>query len=97
MTAHRQAESGSEGDRSVGHLFDRQLARCPVCGSEQLEAVVENTTQEVHFLCHACSRCWHVELGYVHRIVPLTCLGCPERDRCEAVYAADQIQTRSSP
>lgn len=92
MTVQSQAAGGSESDRSVGHLFDRQLDRCPGCGSDQLDPVLENATQEVRLLCRACSRCWHVELGFVRRVNPPTCFGCPERERCEAVYAADHAQ-----
>jgi len=94
MTAQSQAESGAEPDRSVGHLFDRQLDVCPACGSDQLDPVVEDRTQSVHLFCRACGRCWHVELGFVHRVIPQTCVGCPERERCEAVYAADQARTQ---
>jgi hypothetical protein len=43
----------------------------------------------VHFLCVDCSRCWHVALGYVQRMTPATCFGCPQPARCAAVYAAD--------
>jgi transposase-like protein len=50
------------------HLFDRPLPCCPTCGSEQLEPVVEKATQDVHFMCRNCSRYWHVELGFVHRV-----------------------------
>jgi hypothetical protein len=49
----------------------------------------------VHLLCRDCSRCWHVELGYVHRMTPAACLGCPERARCVAVYEADQASSRA--
>jgi hypothetical protein len=54
--------------------------------------VVEETSHDVHFLCRACSRCWRVELGFVHRVIPPTGLGCPERALCEAAYAADHVQ-----
>ncbi len=65
------------------------LSRCPTCGSPNLESVVETGRGTVHHLCRDCSRCWHVELGFVHRMTPDTCLGCPERGRCSAVYASD--------
>ncbi len=76
------------------HVFGRPLSRCPACGSDQLEPVVEIHHEEVHFFCRACGRCWRVELGYVHRVSPPTCAGCPERTRCEAVYAADHPDAR---
>jgi hypothetical protein len=74
------------------HPLARPLAHCPACGSARLDPVVETERQTVHFLCRDCSRCWHVELGHVHRMTPATCLGCPERQRCEAAVAADQAQ-----
>jgi transposase-like protein len=73
----------------------RPLARCPACGSNRLDPVVENERQTVHFLCHDCSRCWHVELGFVQRMTPATCLGCPERARCVAAFQADHEQNRA--
>ena len=73
----------------AAHPIDQPLTHCPACRSEQLEPVVENERQTVHFLCRDCSRCWHVELGYVHRMVPATCFGCPERARCEPAYERD--------
>jgi transposase-like protein len=76
------------------HPINRPLAHCPVCGSENLDPVVENERQTVHFLCRDCSRCWHVELGYVHRMTPAACLGCPERDRCQLALEADREQNR---
>jgi hypothetical protein len=72
------------------HLLS-PLERCVACGSEQLEPVVENDTDEVHFLCRDCMRCWHVELGYVQRMAPHACHGCPNRARCEPVYFADHV------
>jgi hypothetical protein len=70
-------------------LFGKPLAQCPTCRSAELEPVVEVDTGEVHFRCHDCGRCWHVELGYVHRVSPRTCHGCPSQPECEAVYARD--------
>jgi len=72
------------------HLISRPLTNCPACGSPQLDPVVEQERQTVHLLCRDCSRCWHAELGFVHRMAPAACLGCPERERCEAAFAADQ-------
>jgi len=71
------------------HVFGRPLVGCPACGSDQLEPVVEAHFEEVHFFCRSCGRCWRTELGYVHRVDPPNCAGCSERERCEAVYAAD--------
>ncbi len=77
------------------HPITRPLAHCPVCKSNHLDPVVETERQTVHLLCRDCSRCWHVELGYVHRMTPAACLGCPERARCVAVYEADQASSRA--
>ena len=71
----------------------RPLVVCPRCGSDRLEPVVEALVAEVHFLCRSCGRCWDVAFGSVHRIPPLTCLGCPEKGRCEQVYAEDHPES----
>lgn len=76
-------------DARLQHPSIYPLARCPDCGSARLEAVVEDIVQEVHFLCRDCDRCFRVELGHVQRVVPSSCLGCPERARCERAYVAD--------
>jgi hypothetical protein len=73
----------------IGHPITYPLARCPECGSARLDPVVEAGVAEVHFLCRNCARCWHVDLGFVRRVAPATCLGCPERARCERVYRAE--------
>jgi transposase-like protein len=76
------------------HPINQPLSHCPVCGSSRLEPVVEIERQTVHFLCGDCSRCWQVELGYVRRMTPDTCRGCPERARCERAVAADRQENR---
>ena len=70
-------------------VITRPLRHCPSCGSDRLQAVVEARVQDVHFLCQECGRCWNIALGYVSRVAPPTCFGCPERGRCEVVYALD--------
>jgi len=80
------------GDHAVGGLVDR----CPACGSDQLEAVLEYRTPERNAFCRACGRCWHPDLGHVYRITPPICFGCTERVRCETVYAADQARTQGN-
>ena len=82
----------SDVDDLTSHPLRRPLAQCPACGSVHLDAVVETERQDVHFLCRDCCRCWKVELGYVHRMTPYTCLGCPERACCDAIYANDRTQ-----
>jgi len=74
------------------HPFMYPLARCPECGSARLDAVVEDVVEAVHFLCRDCDRCWNVQLGYVRRVAPATCLGCPERARCEHAYSVDRAR-----
>jgi len=71
------------------HPITRPLSHCPGCGSVRLDAVVERGRPDVRFLCRDCSRCWRVELGYVQRVAPSLCAGCPQRGRCEIAYAAD--------
>ncbi len=70
-------------------LISRPLLHCPECHSTRLEPVVEAVVQEVHFRCRDCGRCWNTAFGSVARVAPPTCFGCPERNRCEQVYAAD--------
>jgi len=79
------------------HPINRPLAHCPACGSDRLDPVVERERRTVHFLCRDCSRCWHVELGAVHRMTPGTCLGCPEQTRCTAAFDADQAARAAHP
>jgi hypothetical protein len=81
--------------RRSDHPISRPLSQCPRCGSVRLEPVVERDDGTVHLLCRDCSRCWHVELGFVHRVDPRTCSGCPEQARCEAAYAADHPATET--
>jgi transposase-like protein len=76
-------------DRSLkASVITRPLRHCPSCESDQLQPVVE-ASADVHFLCRQCGRCWNVALGRVTRVAPPTCFGCPERGRCELVYARD--------
>jgi len=81
--------SRSDIDLAGPSLITRPLLHCPACSSTRLDPVVESLVQEVHFLCADCGRCWHASLGAVRRMGPATCFGCPARDRCEQVYAAD--------
>jgi hypothetical protein len=81
--------SQTQNDLTEPSMITRPLLHCPECGSTRLQPVVESIVQEVNFLCAACGRCWHASLGSVQRIAPPTCFGCPERERCEAVYKAD--------
>jgi transposase-like protein len=69
--------------------ISQPLTHCPRCGSTLLQPVVESMVQEVHFLCRACGRCWDVAFGTAQRVSPSSCYGCPERGRCEEVFAVD--------
>jgi transposase-like protein len=80
-------------EKTEQHLLGRPMTRCPACGSERLEPVVEVDTGEVRFLCDECARCWYVEFGYVQRMASTLCHGCPNRDRCEPVYFADHVSS----
>jgi hypothetical protein len=57
------------------------LTECPVCGGT-LSAVTDGAA--TNFLCDDCLECWHVELGYVHKVDPSTCLVCTRREECVA-------------
>jgi len=70
-------------------IIRRPLDHCPSCHSWQLRPVVAIDAEAVHFLCGSCNRCWHVELGFVRRVRPTACDGCPQRESCAAAYAAD--------
>ena len=67
----------------------RPLSHCPECGSADLEPIVALEAEQVNFLCGACGRCWHVELGYVSRVRPNACHGCTRQARCVTLYEAD--------
>ena len=62
-------------------LFGR-LEGCPFCHHPGLLTVTDGET--VNFLCERCGSCWHVEMGYVRRVDPLTCPGCLHRPTCLA-------------
>jgi hypothetical protein len=84
-----------EYDGLEDHPITRPLAYCPVCGSNRLDPVVETERQTVHFLCRDCSRCWHVELGFVHLMTPATCFGYPDGATREAVGETDREHCRT--
>jgi hypothetical protein len=86
---------GPASSVSIGTGMRRPLPRCPRCHGLSLRAVSD--TDQVNFLCLECFRCWHVELGWVHRVVPSNCPGCPARDRCARIYTIDHpdpVRTR---
>lgn len=67
---------------------------CPECGAAGLRAVTDG--ERTNFLCPSCGCCWHLELGYVSRVDPATCPGCPWRYKCTAArrpYGAEAAGT----
>jgi formate dehydrogenase maturation protein FdhE len=91
-TSMENASTGPAAHRSQSHqptIIRRPLASCPACKSARLEPIVDFAEEGVRFLCSTCDRCWHVELGYVQRVQPATCHGCPQRERCMQVYTLD--------
>jgi len=65
------------------------LGACPECAGTSFLVVHDGT--ETNFLCETCSRCWYVSMGWVGRVDPVTCPGCPMRDCCESTMAADAL------
>jgi NMD protein affecting ribosome stability and mRNA decay len=65
-------------------------ATCPACGSPDVEWVSDG--EVANFVCLACWRCWHPELGWVRRVDPSACPGCHYRDRCLALASTDPNQ-----
>lgn len=61
------------------------MTHCPSCRGELVAVRDQGTT---NFLCEDCGRCWHVEMGFVHRVDPNTCLECPRRPGCLARWNA---------
>lgn len=55
---------------------------CPGCRARGLQVVA--VSDRASFLCRACCSCWHVDLGWVHRVDPAVCPGCPQRRLCLA-------------
>jgi uncharacterized protein with PIN domain len=56
-----------DGMRPQDGPIERPLTRCPDCGGE-LRAVADAAREGVEFWCEICDVCWHVELGYAHRV-----------------------------
>lgn len=64
---------------------DGTLASCPECGGQDLTCVSDG--ELINFFCQSCRCCWHLELGWVHRIDPVSCPGCRMRPECLASRA----------
>lgn len=61
-------------------IFGPSPGRCWECGSPSLRAVSDG--DDTNFVCPSCGACWHVALGRVHRVDPVTCPGCEARPLC---------------
>jgi hypothetical protein len=83
------ARAPGRSKRREPAIIRRPLDHCPECSNNDLEPIVDLHAEEVHFLCTSCNRCWHVELGYVRRIEPTACHGCPQSASCTAAYTRD--------
>ena len=59
---------------------------CPGCGAVELHPVYDG--ELLNFFCPLCVSCWHVELGFIHRIPPETCPGCQYQLVCAEHHTA---------
>ena len=64
-------EASSHQDTGTGWM---PIDACPECGAVELHPVFDG--ELMNFLCPLCMSCWHVELGFVHKVNPETCPGC---------------------
>lgn len=62
-------------------LLAAVVGPCPTCGHGRLQDVCDG--EDTNLLCQACGSCWHTELGWVRRVDPQTCPGCPSRGVCK--------------
>lgn len=63
--SERALESEDDGGGGERHPAGfGAVTHCPRCGGE-LTLVLDGPAD---FECDACGRCWHVEMGYVHRV-----------------------------
>ena len=70
------------------HLLPGPLERCPQCDRPDLETVSDGDI--TNFFCQSCLACWHLELGFVHRVDPTTCGGCAHLPTCLLKLATEQ-------
>lgn len=59
---------------------------CPACGGLELHPVYDG--ELMNFLCPLCLSCWHVELGFIHKVRPESCPGCQYQLTCAENQAA---------
>lgn len=70
-------ETSGQQDTGTGW---KPIDACPECGAVELHPVFDG--ELMNFLCPLCMSCWHVELGFVHKINPQTCPGCQYQLTC---------------
>jgi hypothetical protein len=56
------------------------IERCPRCNSSRIVVAVDLAS--INFLCETCQSCWHIELAYLTRVDPSTCMTCSHRADC---------------
>jgi hypothetical protein len=49
-------------------VFFPPFDTCPGCGAVGLTVLAAG--DQARFSCPACQSCWHVDLGWVHRVEP---------------------------
>jgi hypothetical protein len=62
---------------------------CPGCRGRGLRVMA--VLDQANFFCPACRSCWHVDLGWVHRVTPAACASCARRSQCQADSAEPAI------
>lgn len=86
-------ETGSRQSTASGWKPDwKPIDACPACGAVELHPVFDG--ELMNFLCPLCMSCWHVELGFVHRINPETCPGCQFQLICAEYQEHDRKARR---
>ncbi len=63
----KNQKSAPAGRAEIGP--DGTLTRCPQCGGRDFQCVSDG--ELTNFLCLTCGCCWHLELGWVHRVDPV--------------------------
>jgi uncharacterized protein len=66
------------------------LDGCLICHGDTLLPVSDG--ESANFVCTGCAACWHVEAGWVRRVVPGRCPGCAFQRNCTPAYLADAVR-----
>ena len=64
----------------------KPIDECPTCGGLELYPVYDG--ELMNFLCPLCMSCWHIELGFIHKMNPETCPGCQYQRSCQERHRA---------